>query len=386
MSEKTASLVKTAEIEGKGRGMVATQQVKAGQIVLIDSPILLYSAIPMKNGIYSNYCSNCFRKLNTPVPSPVVSCPSCSYHAPFCSPNCRSVALSSSHSHWVCGALNYMRQSQSQLSLDNERQVQAYFLIAAYNLAVVSPSNFQQLLSLEGESPSTPPDAATLMIHSFIAFLSPPRSFAGFSLELTTALLAKDKVNAFGLMEPFSESVDRTVRAYGIYPKASFFNHDCLPNACRFDYVDSAAERNTDIVVKVLHDVPEGREICLSYFPVDENYADRQKRLLEDYGFTCECDRCKVEMNWPDEDQDENENDESMEEDGIENEDDFPHAYFFFRYMCDGNNCSGTLAPLPPSEEGTPSKVMECNVCGQLKADKSFCGNGDGGEDGVVLD
>lgn len=210
---------------------------------------------------------------------------------------------------------------------------------------------------------------------------------------MIVALLSRDKLNAFGLMEPVSSrdggggEVDgeRSVRAYGIYPRASFFNHDCLPNACRFDYVDSASDGNADIIVRMIHDVPQGREICLSYFPVNLNYANRQRRLMEDYGFVCDCDRCKVEANWSDEENEHNESGEDddgdgegMDEDadeqmsgseaGIaeEKETDFPHAYFFIRYMCNRKNCGGTMAPLPPSN-GTPSDVMECNVCGQLR-------------------
>ena len=170
-------------------------------------------------------------------------------------------------------------------------------------------------------------------------------------------------------MQPFSEHDDqRSVRAYGIYPYASFFNHDCLPNACRFDYVDanpSDDSHNTDFIIRMIHDVPQGREICLSYFPVNEKYSSRQKRLIEDYGFTCNCDRCNVESNWSDngsvEDNAEDEEEEVMDEDQCEpmaasdtddhpheDNNDFPHAYFFLKYMCDRTNCWGTLAPLSP--------------------------------------
>jgi len=53
--------------------------------------------------------------------------------------------------------------------------------------------------------------------------------------------IAKDKLNAFVLMRPFSEHDDhRSVRVSGIYPHASFFKHDWLPNACIFDHVNPA--------------------------------------------------------------------------------------------------------------------------------------------------
>ncbi|KAL2559992.1 Histone-lysine N-methyltransferase ASHR2 [Forsythia ovata] len=193
---------------------------------------------------------------------------------------------------------------------------------------MVSPSNFQTLLSLQGDSISSQNDT-TLFLHSIISSLCPPPNHSqfGFSAELSAALLAKDKLNAFGLMEPFAQLKERSVRAYGVYPRASFFNHDCLPNDCRFDYVDSfTGLGNTDIIVRVIHDLPEGREICLSYFPVNLN-------------------RCKVEANWSDQEEEEAPMDEDADEDmaqdsetedcGLAKEDnDFPRAYFFLQYLC----------------------------------------------------
>ena len=393
----SSGFLRRTEIEGRGRGLVASQPLKAGEIVLRDSPILLYSALPLINQS-SVYCSNCFRTLSSSSSSsstPVIPCPSCSHHHVFCSQNCLSAALASSHSPWLCQALSRLRDC-APLLLEQpvEQQVQARFLVAAYHLALYSPSQFQILLSLEGAPVATDTTTAQFL-HSLISSLCPPPSTlpVPFSLELSAALLAKDKLNAFGLMEPCSShnSGQRSVRAYGIYPNASFFNHDCLPNACRFDYVDTAPDHNTDIVVRMIHDVPQGREICLSYFPVNENYASRQRRLMEDYGFSCHCDRCNVEANWSDHENDDDDEDLVQEEEEEEEEEeemmdedkhdqmesskgqgdtDFPHAYFFIRYMCDRENCWGTLAPLPPKDDGTASNIMECNVCGNLKDDQ----------------
>ncbi|KAK6781035.1 hypothetical protein RDI58_023219 [Solanum bulbocastanum] len=372
-------LLKISEIEGRGRGIVATQPLKPGQIILKDSPLFLYPA-SVKN---STFCSNCFRViLQSPIP-----CSWCTSSF-FCTSNCQSIALSSSHTPWVCQSLTHLRNTfSSHNNLNVDQQIQAFFLISAYNLAVISPSSFRVLLSLQGDL-SFVSESDALLLHSLVA-TCPSLNLGefGFFKELTAALLAKDKVNAFGLMEPFEVDRERGVRAYGIYPMASFFNHDCLPNACRFEYVDTDvnSRSNTDIVVRVIHDVPEGREICLSYFPVNFKYSERQQRLKEDYGFTCNCDRCVVEANWSDgeddamdkegeENEEEEEEDEEMEEDvddevnvngEVEERDqDFPHAYFFLRYMCNRENCWGTLAPLPP--DASPSSVMECNICGNM--------------------
>ncbi|KAL9328973.1 hypothetical protein ACSQ67_003976 [Phaseolus vulgaris] len=400
-----SSLLKVEEIQGRGRGMVASQPLKAGQIVLKDSPILLYSALPLirqslslsSSASISCFCDHCFRTLPPILQGDsslsTVLCPNCHYHR-FCSSTCLSKALNSSHSSWVCQALSSLRANSLLLEQPLECQVQANFLVAAYNLANISPSDFQIMLSLQG-SPDDTTIAAAQFLHPLISSLcslsliSPQN---GFSLELTCALLVKDKLNAFGIMQPFSADDNlRSVRAYGIYPYASFFNHDCLPNACRFDYVDSNPHEeghNTDFIIRMINDVPQGREICLSYFPVNENYSSRQKRLIEDYGFSCNCDRCNVESNWSDNDSVEDnvaeDEEEAMDEDqyeimeasdsdkhALEDNNDFPHAYFFLKYMCDRTNCWGTLAPLPPQGD-TPSNVMECNVCGKLKSDDTF--------------
>ncbi|XP_030524415.1 histone-lysine N-methyltransferase ASHR2 [Rhodamnia argentea] len=403
MADEAASLLNLAEIEGRGRALVAAQRLRGGQIVLRDSPILLYSALPITKQPPSSsssattcYCANCFKILPQSSSSQAVSCPTCDHHA-FCSPSCLSAAVTTSHTPWVCQALSRLVACPLLDGQPLERHVQARFLIAACNLATVSPSNFQLLLSLQGREAHTDDTiSAAQFLHSLLASVCPPPPPAspfpqGFSFEMIVALLSRDKLNAFGLMEPVSSrdgdelDGERSVRAYGIYPRASFFNHDCLPNACRFDYVDSASDGNTDIIVRIIHDVPQGREICLSYFPVNLNYANRQRRLMEDYGFACDCDRCKVEANWSDDENEHGDNredndgdTEGMNEDadeqmggleagiGEEKETDFPHAYFFLRYMCNRENCGGTMAPLPPSE-CAPSNRMECNVCGQLR-------------------
>ncbi|OAY76698.1 Histone-lysine N-methyltransferase ASHR2 [Ananas comosus] len=206
-------------------------------------------------------------------------------------------------------------------------------------------------------------------------------------------------------MEPSAAPAPtRGVRAYGIYPDAAFFNHDCLPNACRFDYVDGPGDRNADLTVRALHEIPQGREVCISYFPANWSYKERQTRLLEDYGFRCECDRCRVESQWKENDCDQDDDEdggeeetmeegEGAEEDGEEMEaeeegededgdwdGDFPHAYFFVRFLCDRENCGGTLAPLPPSADGTLSNVLECNVCGRLRKEEEELGGGGNGD------
>ncbi|KAH9627475.1 hypothetical protein KSS87_006166, partial [Heliosperma pusillum] len=129
--------LRLVEIEGKGRGYVATEPLKGGQVIFRESPILVYSAYPLKRSdlqepgsAYSRYCAHCYKTLcsGTASNETAFTCPAC-FHpdgASFCSYDCQSLALSSTHSPFVCESLNYLRNCP--LLLDNqpkERQVQA---------------------------------------------------------------------------------------------------------------------------------------------------------------------------------------------------------------------------------------------------------------------
>ncbi|KAF0899499.1 hypothetical protein E2562_019982 [Oryza meyeriana var. granulata] len=361
--------LRAADLPGRGRGLLAARNIREGEVILTEQPLLLY---PASLAALPSFCSACFRSLSAPA-SP---CPSCRAAA-FCSPSCAAA----SHPRLLCAALS----GGGLASAAEPQQEPLLFLLSAYSLQ--EPS-LRVLLSLSSATtpPSTDQDPPSL--HAMVAALVPPHMLPpGFSPDLTAALLAKDRTNSFSIMEPYRPEVPlelRKARAYAVYPRAALLNHDCLPNACHFDYADRPGPGNTDIVVRALHDITEGREVCISYFAANWQYKDRQCRLLEDYGFQCECERCQVESKWKlDDDNEGGDGDDKMEEededggdDGMEqedgdggsySEDDFPHAFFFVRYLCNHGDCYGMLAPLPPLPNGEPSRVFECNVCGNLK-------------------
>ncbi|KAF8774961.1 hypothetical protein HU200_005008 [Digitaria exilis] len=377
----TTDALRVADLPGRGRGLVAARNVGEGEVLLSESPALLY---PSTLASLRSYCAACFRSLPS-TPTPCASCRA----AAFCSPSCAAA----SHPGLLCAALSHGAGAGLAAAAPTDAvQEPLLFLLSAYSLP---DPTLRALLSLSTAPPPPPgaQDAATL--HAAVAALAPPHMLPqGFSPDLTVALLAKDRGNSFAIMEPYRPGMSLELlkaRAYAIYPRASLFNHDCLPNACHFDYPDRPGPGNTDIVVRALHDISEGREVCISYFAANWRYADRQRRLLEDYGFRCECDRCQVESRWKVDDDDNGEDgDDVMEDEGEEDggddahdgmedgdgdggadgEDDFPHAYFFVRYLCDIEGCWGMLAPLPPLPNGELSNVFECNLCGKLRKEE----------------
>lgn len=344
MASVSSSVLRMEEIAGKGRGLVAAQPLKAGQTVLTESPLILYSAHPLFASPVT-HCDHCFRSLSCDV----VPCPSCPTHC-FCSRECLSLALASSHSAWACKVLSSLTEHPHCSSLlqeqPPERQVQARFVVAVQSLILRSPLQLHTLLSLHG----TPDDSvlrAAQFLHSLISLVCELE----LSVDLTAQVLAKDRLNSFCLMDPYSpDGPQRCIKAYAIYPKSTFFNHSCIPNACRFDYVD---RHDTNIVFRMIVDVAEGEEVCISYFRINRDYCTRKRILMEDYGFTCECDRCNVEVNWGG--------------GGAERSGDAPHVGFLRKYVCARKNCAGTLAP--KDGDGLPHRLLECNFCGDLKID-----------------
>ncbi|KAJ7559033.1 hypothetical protein O6H91_04G066500 [Diphasiastrum complanatum] len=374
------AMVKVVEVGGRGRAMVAAVPIAAGQVLLAESPLLLYIDASAAASPSPAFCDHCSRTLPSLSPS-IIPCPSCS-QAAFCSSACASAA---SHPPHVCQALRKLQSS----AIDLHSQTQLRFLIAAYNLVLAAPSLFQQLLQMEGSSVI---DSHAVFLHPFIQELVKSWPLQNVSVQLTGALLQKDNRNAFAIMAPSSEPGVRRVRAYALYSQASFFNHDCLPNACRFDYVDDPDKPNSSIFIRALHDISPGNEVCLSYFPINWNLAERRNRLLQDYGFECTCERCVVEDQWDDEGEghcnteeedlhlghSEHKGDEEMDDDDSENAaDDFPHAMFFVKHLCPVEDCGGTMAPIPPEqlveELGSGcSRSMECNMCGYLRTNEEF--------------
>ncbi|XP_065859470.1 methyltransferase FGSG_00040-like [Euphorbia lathyris] len=74
---------------------------------------------------------------------------------------------------------------------------------------------------------------------------------------------------------------------YGLWVLASFINHSCIPNSRRLHIKDY-------ILVHVSRDVKSGEEITLPYFDV-LSPLEKRKEMLKEWGFNCNCKRCKFE-------------------------------------------------------------------------------------------
>ncbi|XP_072930966.1 SET and MYND domain-containing protein 4 [Epargyreus clarus] len=88
-----SKLIKIAEEENQGRFAVANNEIKTGDVLLVDSP---YAACLLPD-YYGSHCLHCFKRLEDFENAAPVWCPKCSSVA-FCSIVCRDNAVSTYHS------------------------------------------------------------------------------------------------------------------------------------------------------------------------------------------------------------------------------------------------------------------------------------------------
>lgn len=98
----------------------------------------------------------------------------------------------------------------------------------------------------------------------------------------------------------------------GLYSLQSKINHSCSPNAeIRFPH------SNHILQVVALKPINKDEEICISYLDecvLERSRYSRQKYLQENYLFLCECEKCKEQIEDPNQTSEEEECSDEDEE------------------------------------------------------------------------
>lgn len=122
-----------------------------------------------------------------------------------------------------------------------------------------------------------------------LIFILPVDLVKNLSPSLCQTLISAAAHNSFGIRSGSSDGDEYL--GYGLYPDASYFNHSCEPNLSK-TRVGNVWE------FRVLRDVVEGDECCITYLGGDEKdmtVLERRGRLKMHWGFQCECHRCQKE-------------------------------------------------------------------------------------------
>ena len=377
--------LRVVEVPGRGLGTVAARDLRAGEVVLVEPPLLVYSP-----QVTDEFCSYCLKVLpGGPEPIHTTLCSMCR-QARFCDHGCLAAATADPGSHCplVCKTLSCCNVSGLA---DEDQKGSIHFLIRAASLFLQGNGNgtgnneerARCLMSLA--SPANDAHDSGILVckelHGRVeralqtAGVPPDRVKDVFPLRVAMRLLGLEAMNAYGIPAPVTGTYDdRRIRGTAIYYQSSRINHECLPNVARCDDFD----KDTFMRFVMLHDLPAGEEITQSYFPLGLSFVERQSRLREQYGFVCTCPRCVEEACWEGatEGAEVTEhlnlrlavNKTATPQSGV-SEDLAPYIHVFLtKYVCPNpNDCGGTMVP-----ENSSGEDVKCSLCGWRQSHAQF--------------
>jgi len=109
------------------------------------------------------------------------------------------------------------------------------------------------------------------------------------------SLISKVKSNSFAIWS--RNGYEPVWCGISLYLRSSFFNHSCFPNCTVIQDNNTKGFAHlypggASFTIRTLCFVPKGTELCISYIPLDDNTAKRQKMLQANWLFLCNCVRC----------------------------------------------------------------------------------------------
>lgn len=94
--------------------------------------------------------------------------------------------------------------------------------------------------------------------------------------------------NAFGIWSPLLQDEYQEYLGFGLYPRASFFNHSCSPNLLK-------TREGSGIKFTALKDIEVGQEMFINYGSIKEPDFQIRRKLLSEWFFQCGCEQCKTD-------------------------------------------------------------------------------------------
>lgn len=349
-------------IRGKGRGAVATRDVKAGECVLVEEPI----ARTVHHHAKERCCAGCLRTLEEKETS--WRCAACAGMAKFCSQSCMEGAIDgTTHAPAVCALI----QAAEACDADTETKDRVRAVAGVWAIKGSHPDLYRSFMGLCGSAEDVQEPKGVVDV---FAHLLQPKNQEEYQAMAHEVLewVAKEEKNSMGVLD-LQRVQERNVRGSAIYPNAALFNHSCLPNLARVDHFDGPTHLGVQMAYVALHDIPRGEELEISYTPLEWGLLERQEYLWEGYKFACSCTRCQVESTWGvGEDDDEEDDSHQIKED---NDMDAYVRMFILKYVCTNGECGGTFIPL------SGDQVSQCNICGIQRSEDQFLASLEAEED-----
>jgi len=188
-----------------------------------------------------------------------------------------------------------MKQAISQVSNDPVDSTTISHLVSGVLLAAHNAPLWSAMLELypssQPYSSSADVDLHTSAYHHLLHNLTNLSSslHEHITPDILRAVPSRDGPNSFGIRS--LDDAGDEIFGYGVWPEASYWNHNCAPNVQK-RRVGRSWEFWTSKEVK------NGEELCITYLGGDEEtlrVEERRARLIKTWGFRCGCGKCVEE-------------------------------------------------------------------------------------------
>ncbi|XP_055017723.1 histone-lysine N-methyltransferase SMYD1b isoform X3 [Boleophthalmus pectinirostris] len=264
---------------GKGRGLRATKEFWAGDVVFSEQSI----AAVVFDTLAERICHSCFRRQDK-----LQRCGQCKF-AHYCDRTCQRAGWTEHKQE--CAAIKAYGKAPNE----SIRLVARIMWRLDKDGSKVSDMQLTTLDELEDHITDMPEDELKefkVDIHNFLDYW--PRNSKQHTIDVISHIFGVINCNGFTVSD------QRGLQAVGVglFPNLCLVNHDCWPNCTVIlnhgnqSAVNTLYHSQQRIELRALGKIAEGEELTVAY--VDYiNLSEERKRLLKvQYFFDCTCEHC----------------------------------------------------------------------------------------------
>uniref|UniRef100_W5LZ26 [histone H3]-lysine(4) N-trimethyltransferase n=1 Tax=Lepisosteus oculatus TaxID=7918 RepID=W5LZ26_LEPOC len=271
--------VEVFQSEGKGRGLRATRELWAGDVLFAEPSF----AAVVFNSLTQLVCHTCFARQPK-----LQRCGQCKF-AHYCDRTCQREGWAEHKGE--CSAIKKYGQTPNE----NARLAARVLWRIEREGSSQAEGSLTSLDELEDHVADMPEEdrkELKIDVHNFLDYW-PPHS-RQFGVEYISHIFGVINCNGFTVSD------QRGLQAVGVglFPNLCLVNHDCWPNCSvilnngNHAAVNSLFHTQMRIELRALGKISPGEELTVSYVDFLSVGADRRRQLRQQYFFECSCEHC----------------------------------------------------------------------------------------------